>query len=114
LGASPNPDRYAHKAILALLKHRHEVVPVNPAFPSIEGIPCIPDLSQLPSPVDTVTVYVGPQRIGPLIPSILSARPRRIIMNPGAESEALESAARAAGILCESACTLVLLSTGQF
>ncbi|HQY12539.1 MAG TPA: CoA-binding protein, partial [Ferruginibacter sp.] len=44
----------------------------------------------------------------------LSLHPKRIIFNPGAENEELADLARANGIQPVEACTLVLLSTGQF
>ena len=45
---------------------------------------------------------------------ILSLHPRRIIFNPGAENPELETLAAAHGIEPVEACTLVLLSTGQY
>ena len=48
------------------------------------------------------------------IEEIIEAKPRRIIMNPGAENSALSVRAEKAGIEVVEACTLVLLRTGQF
>ncbi len=59
-------------------------------------------------------MYLGKQRSDPLIPAILAAKPRRIIMNPGAENDDLAEQAREAGIEVDYACTLVLLQTGSF
>lgn len=117
LGASPDPERYSNKAIKALKRHGHEVIPVSPGYESIEGIICLPSLGEIDStnrPVDTLTLYVSPKRLEPMIPAIIALNPRRIIMNPGAESAPLAVAAKGAGIECEAACTLVLLSTGAF
>jgi predicted CoA-binding protein len=114
LGASPNPERYSNKAMRMLKKHGHEAVPVTPGHKEVEGTTAVASLAALPAPVDTVTVYVGPAHIGPLIDGIVAAKPRRVIMNPGAESPELAKRAQAAGIEVVEACTLVLLSTGQF
>ena len=114
LGASPKPDRYAYRAMEMLRAHGHRALPVNPAFTEIMGETCYPSIAHIPEPVETVTLYLGPQRSDPLIPEILAAKPRRIIMNPGAENEKLADKARAAGIEVDYACTLVLLQTGQF
>jgi predicted CoA-binding protein len=114
LGASPNSDRYSNRAIRSLRQHGHEVIPINPAHKLIEGLAVVPTLAADPSPIDTVTVYVSPKHIEPLIDGIIAARPRRIIANPGAESDTLREQARAAGIEYVEACTLVMLSTGQF
>lgn len=113
LGASPKPDRYSHMAQTRLMNAGHPVYPINPAYPEILGVPCLSDLSQLP-PVDTLTVYIGPAHIKPLIPGILAAKPRRVVLNPGTENPELEQALTQAGIPWIHACTLVLLSTGQY
>jgi hypothetical protein len=45
---------------------------------------------------------------------ILSLHPRRVIFNPGAENPELATLARANRIEPVEACTLVMLSTGQY
>ena len=114
LGASANPERYSHLAMLRLREHGHHAIPVNPAMRELLGEPCHPSLRDLPGPVDTITVYLAPDRSTPLIPEILAAAPRRLILNPGAENPALAEAARKAGIEVLDACTLVMLATGAF
>ena len=79
LGASPNKDRYSNRAIHALQAKGHDVVPVNPAHDVIEGLPVARSLKDVTGAVDTVTVYVSPFHIGPLIPDLLALRPRRVI-----------------------------------
>jgi predicted CoA-binding protein len=114
LGASPKPDRYAYKAFEMLRHYGHQPVPVNPAFPDILGEKCYPSVSAAPGPIDTVTLYLGPARSNPLIDEIIQAKPRRIIMNPGAENSALAEKAEEAGIEVVEGCTLVMLQTGEF
>ena len=114
MGASPKPDRYAYKAMQMLWQHGHRAVPVNPAFEEVLGATCYRSIADVPDSIDTVTMYLGKQRSDPLIEEIVAARPRRIIMNPGAENDALAAEAEAAGIEVDYACTLVLLQTGAF
>ena len=114
LGASPKPDRYAYKAFELLQEYGHRPVPINPAFADILGEKCYPTISDAPRPIDTVTLYLGEARSNPLIDDIVAAKPRRIIMNPGAENFALAEKAEAAGIEVVEDCTLVMLRTGQF
>jgi predicted CoA-binding protein len=114
IGASNNPERYSHRALLLLRKHGHEVVPVHPKLTEIEGIAVVADLSAITSPVDTVTIYVGAAISNGLKEKLTSLKPRRVIFNPGAENTALADALQNTGIACEEACTLVLLNTGQF
>jgi predicted CoA-binding protein len=114
VGASDNPERYSHKALLLLRRHGHEVVPVHPKLAEIEGIKVVPDLAAVTGPVDTVTLYVGPAISAGLTEKLTALRPRRVIFNPGAENSALADALQKAGIAFEEACTLVLLNTEQF
>ena len=114
LGASRKRERYSNRAILALRHHGYTVIPVNPAYDEIEGLPVARSLADLPSGIHTLTVYVGPRHISPLIAQIVALAPQRVILNPGTESPELEAELQRAGILCLEACTLVMLGTGQF
>ena len=114
LGASPKPDRYAYKAFEMLRRYGHQPVPVNPAFDEILGEKCYSTISEAPQPIDTVTLYLGEARSNPLIDEIVEAKPKRIIMNPGAENPTLAAKAEDAGIEVVEGCTLVMLQTGQF
>ena len=114
LGASPKPDRYAYQALKLLREYGHRTLPINPAFDEILSEKCYPTISDAPGPIDTVTLYLGETRSSPLIDEIIGARPRRIIMNPGAENSALATKAQEAGIEVVEDCTLVMLRTGQF
>lgn len=114
LGASPKPDRYAFMAMERLQRHGYNPVPVNPAVSEILGAKCYANIADVPGAIDTVTVYLGEARSTPLIDEIIAARPRRIILNPGAENPALEKAAVGAGIEVVNGCTLVILAAGTF
>jgi len=89
-------------------------IPVNPAFEEVEELTCYPNLAAIQDPIHTVTLYLGPARSTPLIDDIIAASPQRIIMNPGAENEALAEAASSAGIEVVEGCTLVMLRAGLF
>ncbi len=114
LGASNRPDRYAYKAFTTLQRYGHEPVPVHPALNDIEGVAVIPNLQSVEGEVDTITLYVNPTISEPLVDEIIALNPKRVILNPGTESNLLEERLEAAGISAQIACTLVLLETGQF
>lgn len=113
LGASDNPARYSFRAVHMLKNHGHEVLPVGIRKGQVAGLNIHTDRPQSPD-VDTVTLYVGPQNQPGWYDYILDLKPRRILFNPGTENPELERMAHERGILTEEACTLVLLSIGQY
>ncbi len=114
LGASPKPTRYSFQAVKLLHDHGYRVIPVHPKAGRIDRVPAVPSLGAIQEPVQTLTLYLGPERSRALIGDILSLAPGRVILNPGTESRDLEYALKDARIPHEHACTLVLLRTGQF
>lgn len=64
--------------------------------------------------VDTITLYIGPQRQPEWYNYLLGLRPKRIIFNPGTENDEFEALARQQGIETLEACTLVMLRSRQF
>lgn len=115
LGLSDDPQRYSHQAKELLQKNGYEnLVGVHPKLKDVEGVRVVPRLEDLPGRPHTLTVYLSPDKLEPLIPAILKLNPQRIILNPGTESQKLIDAARTQGIPLEEACTLVLLRTRQF
>lgn len=113
LGASPNPERYSNMAVNRLTAKGHPVVAIGSRVATIGEVPVITEHPPLEK-VDTVTMYLNPVAQKAYYDYILQLQPRRIIFNPGAENEELEDIARQHNIQPVEACTLVLLSTGQF
>ena len=113
LGASENPERYAYKAVVSLAKHGQEVFPVGLREGMILNIPIAKE-KKLIDNVDTITMYIGKQNQASWYDYILSLKPKRIIFNPGAENEELAKLASKNGIEVVEACTLVMLSIGNY
>jgi len=113
LGASDNPQRYSYLAVNRLRSKGHPVVAIAKRKGKVADVDL--DTEQIAYPdVDTVTLYLNPGTQQQYYDYILSLHPKRIIFNPGAENPELEKLAKANGIQPMAACTLVLLSTGQY
>jgi predicted CoA-binding protein len=113
LGASANPNRYSSIAIRRLLESGHPVV----AMGNRPGIVHGTEVLTSPTPiegVDTITLYINPAIQQQYYSYLIGLKPNRIIFNPGTENPEFERLAGEAGIHCENACTLVLLSTDQY
>ncbi len=113
LGASENPSRYSFLAVNRLRASGHPVVAIGNKKGQI-GDTEIMTGYPAEKGTDTVTMYLNPQLQQQYYDYIFSLKPKRIIFNPGTENEALEELAKEKGIESVEACTLVLLSTGQY
>lgn len=113
IGASTNPERYSYLAINSLKRHGHEVVAIGRKAGEVNGVKIETDHPPF-TDIDTVTLYLNISHQKEYYDYILSLKPKRVIFNPGAENFDLLERVQAAGILGLEACTLVLLSTGQY
>ena len=112
LGASLNPERYAHKVALQLNRLAYDVVLVGHKPGIIDGLSIetyIPNKSY-----DTVTLYLGAKNQQQYHDQLLKLKPKRIIFNPGAENSVFQKLALQKDIEAFEACTLVMLSMGTF
>ncbi len=114
LGASPKEDRYSFKAVHLLKEYGHTPIPVHPAGHTVDGIPGLKSLADITDPIDTLSMYVGPEISNGELDKILRLKPRRVIFNPGAENQTLAAKLSAAGIEVVEGCTLVMLRSDQF
>jgi predicted CoA-binding protein len=113
IGASDNPARYSNMAIRQLRRNGFEVVAIGRKKTRVEDVPVEKETKQRDD-IDTITLYINPTHQEEYYDYFLSLNPRRIIFNPGTENDELERLASEKGIQCDEACTLVLLSTGQY
>lgn len=113
LGASQNPARYSNLALKSLSARNHPVVAIGRRPGKVDNIEI--DTEQKPiNDLDTITLYLNANNQKQYYDYILSLHPKRIIFNPGAENQELKAMAFKNGIKTMDACTLVLLSTGQY
>lgn len=113
LGATTNPARYAYLAAHRLVAAGHDIFNIGIKKGASAGVEIRPAGTVLPD-IDTVTLYIGPQLQAEYYDYIIETHPKRIIFNPGTENPELEALAKHHGIEVVRACTLVMLSTGQY
>lgn len=113
IGASENPARYSNLAINRLKNNQHPVVAIGNKAGLVAGIDIGTEMIQFKD-IDTVTLYLNPALQKKYYDYIFSLHPKRIIFNPGTENEELAALAIKNNIKPMEACTLVLLSTGQY
>ena len=115
VGATDNPERYAYRAVELLQAKGVPVVPIGIKKGLVFGEEIL-DLRLKPilAGIHTITLYLGPQNQPEWIDYLIGLEPKRIIFNPGTENPQFFQKAKAAGIEALEACTLVMLTTGQF
>lgn len=113
MGASTKSTRYSNIATLRLSKLGYPVIPLGRKEGMI-GELAIETEQQAFEDIHTITMYLNPANQESMYDYILSLNPQRIIFNPGSENPALAALATEKNIEVLHACTLVLLSTGQF
>lgn len=113
LGASDNPSRYSYLAIKKLRSKEHPVEAIGKFDTQVDDVKIIKEKAPFTG-IDTVTLYLNPLHQRDYYDYILSLHPKRIIFNPGAENDELADLAKKNNIQPIEACTLVMLSTGQY
>ncbi|MFC4690735.1 CoA-binding protein [Dokdonia genika] len=120
IGASLKPQRYSHRAIIRLNAQNHPVIAVGLRGGKVGDIgiitfdQAIETVEELKEDLDTITLYLNPQRQEAYYDFIINLAPKRVIFNPGTENPVLYKMLQAHNIEVDVACTLVLLGTDQY
>lgn len=107
IGASSNREKYGNKAVRSYVAQGHEVLPVNPNEPEIEGLKAYKSVKDIPGSIDRVLLYVPPPVGVKLLDELAAVKPGEIYVNPGAESDELFSRADQLGLKTVFACAIV-------
>ena len=114
LGASPEKNRFAHKAVKSLIRYGHPVIPIGIKPGNILGV----DIVTTPKVYDnihTVSIYLSPENQKQYYDYILNKIiPKRIIFNPGSENHEFIKMLMTENIEVLIGCTLIMLNTGKF
>ena len=113
LGASSKPDKYSYKAISLLVEKGHSVLAIGQNSGEVAGIKIQTKAIPLKN-IDTITLYLNPNRQRDYYNYIVEAKPERVLFNPGTENPELYQLLELNAIKAEVACTLVLLTTNQY
>ena len=113
IGATPNTGRYAYRAAHMLASKGHPIVNIGIKQGEVAGV----KIEKAAAPftdIDTITLYIGPDLQPAYYDYILTTKPKRVIFNPGTENYEFEKMLDQHDIEPVEACTLVLLSIGQY
>ena len=113
IGATPNADRYVYRAARMLTAKGHPIVNIGIKQGEAAGVK-IEKPGEVYADIDTITLYIGPAVQPDYYDYILNTKPKRVIFNPGTENREFEKMLDLHGIEPIEACTLVMLSIGQY
>ena len=100
LGASPDASRPSHRVFVYLRRHGHDVLPVNPVAPDVEGVACVKDLAAATAhwggPPDIVDVFRAPQHLPGIVDETIVSGARWLwlqlgVVHDGAIATALDA-----------------------
>lgn len=113
IGSSPNTSRYSYLAAQRLSAYGHPILLLGLRKGNIMGEEIYTEKVDWDN-INTVTLYINPTRQPEYYDYIISLNPKRVIFNPGTENPEFENILLSKNIIPIEACTLVMLSTGQF
>lgn len=107
IGASNDRAKYGNKAVRAYTERGDTVYPIHPAEPAVEGIKAYPSVLDVPGEIDVASFYVPPEIGLQVIEQVARKGIHRVLLNPGAESEALLQRAAELGLEATVACSIL-------
>ncbi len=113
LGASSNPGRYSHVAVMRLVGNGHPVIALGAKEGAIGDRPIVVGRPNIVA-LDTVSMYLNPRNQDQYLDYLINLKPKRVIFNPGSENPTFMKKLTEAGIEVLPACTLVMLSVGNY
>ncbi|MFK5958118.1 MAG: CoA-binding protein [Lutibacter sp.] len=113
LGASTNPNRYSYLAIQRLVDSKHIVSAIGRKEGEVEGVKIYKEKILFKN-IDTISIYLNAKNQEEYYKYIIELNPKRVLFNPGTENPFFEQLLTKNNITFERACTLVLLSIGEY
>lgn len=113
IGASLKDERYSNLVLRLLKFYNHEVLAYGFKQGEVEEVMIQTELPE-DKDINTVTMYINPERQKAYYQYLISLKPDRVIFNPGTENPDFYPLLEQANIPYEESCSLVLLTTNQY
>ncbi|MCC6152784.1 MAG: CoA-binding protein [Candidatus Hydrogenedentes bacterium] len=107
IGASTDRRKYGNKAVRAFRDGGWTVYPVNANAQEVEGLKAYASITDVPEPIDRVSMYVPPAVGVTMLEAIAAKQPGELFFNPGSEDAAAIAKAKALGLNPINACSIV-------
>jgi predicted CoA-binding protein len=87
VGVSQDPEKYGYEIFEYLTNNGHIVFPINPKYETIDGKPCYPALTALPSNPDAVITAIPASASAKIAETCAMLKIQYFWMAPGTDSE---------------------------
>ena len=97
VGATANKNKYGYKVLIDLKNKGFKVVPVNPKYEEVAGLPCFPDLISMEERPDVVVLIVGQESAPKIVKECIDLNLNKLWFQPGSEFHQAVQIAKSAG-----------------
>ncbi len=80
VGLSADPAKISHVVAAYMEQHGYDIIPVNPRRDEIMGRKSYPTVSDIPAPVDIVTVFRRPADVMPVVEDAIRAQAKAVCL----------------------------------
>lgn len=99
VGISDRPDRPSHFVSQYMQQAGYRIIPVNPRYDTVLGVPCWPDLASIPESVDMVNVFRPSADTPPIARQAVTIGAQSLWLQQGIFNAEAEKIALDAGLL---------------
>ena len=82
IGASENPESLAFRLFTRLREGGFDIIPINPNYQMIAGIPCFASLSELKTTPEVVIFMVNPKLTLQILPQVVELQIKKVWFQP--------------------------------
>jgi len=82
IGASENPESLAFRLFTRLREGGFDIIPINPNYQMIAGVPCFPSLSELKTTPEVVIFMVNPKLTLQMLPQVVELQIKKVWFQP--------------------------------
>ncbi len=110
-GASTDQKKFGNKVLRTYLEYGLKAYPINPRHKTIESLPCLAKVSELPKEVKSLSIITPPLITEIIVEEAITKGIENIWMQPGAESAEAIQLCRDHGInvIGDGSCVMVAL-----
>lgn len=91
----------------AFLSQGYKVYPINPGEVSVEGLQTLKSVTDVPEPLEMVTVYLRPALTLKVLPEIAEKGCKELWLNPGTADDAVLAEAARLKLNVIEACSII-------